>query len=153
MMTSVTECRCYCPINTGTGGCVASLLSLNEPEGLLIYTRGPSKARDRLFRLTHVHNALVLGGFLYFICRSSLLVYRNYQIINISGCIHSTCIHSYMSLFNRKFILKQPQTDEAPNFMYALLQLGTRQRSWLRHCATSRKIAGSIPDGVFGIFH
>jgi len=21
-------------------------------------------------------------------------------------------------------------------------------RSWLRHCATSRKIAGSIPDGV-----
>ena len=27
------------------------------------------------------------------------------------------------------------------------------QRSWLRHCATSRKVAGSIPDGVIGIFH
>jgi hypothetical protein len=26
-----------------------------------------------------------------------------------------------------------------------------RWRSWLRHCATSRKVAGSIPDGV-GIF-
>jgi len=26
-------------------------------------------------------------------------------------------------------------------------------RSWLRHCATSRKVAGSIPDGVTGIFH
>ena len=25
-------------------------------------------------------------------------------------------------------------------------------RSWLRHCATSRKVAGSIPDGVTGIF-
>ena len=24
---------------------------------------------------------------------------------------------------------------------------------WLRHCATSRKVAGSIPDGVIGIFH
>jgi hypothetical protein len=24
---------------------------------------------------------------------------------------------------------------------------------WLRHCATNRKIAGSIPDGVTGIFH
>ena len=24
---------------------------------------------------------------------------------------------------------------------------GTRWRSWLRHCATSRKVAGSIPDG------
>ena len=24
---------------------------------------------------------------------------------------------------------------------------------WLRHCATSRKVAGSISDGVIGIFH
>jgi hypothetical protein len=24
---------------------------------------------------------------------------------------------------------------------------------WLRHCTTSRKVAGSIPDGVTGIFH
>jgi hypothetical protein len=23
---------------------------------------------------------------------------------------------------------------------------------WLRHCATNRKVAGSIPDGVNGIF-
>ena len=30
---------------------------------------------------------------------------------------------------------------------------GPRWRSWLRHCATSQKVAGSIPDGVIGIFH
>ena len=30
---------------------------------------------------------------------------------------------------------------------------GTRYPSWLRHWATSRKVAGSIPDGVIGIFH
>jgi hypothetical protein len=24
---------------------------------------------------------------------------------------------------------------------------------WLRHCATNWKVAGSIPDGVIGIFH
>jgi hypothetical protein len=24
---------------------------------------------------------------------------------------------------------------------------------WLRYCATNRKVAGSIPDGVTGIFH
>ena len=30
---------------------------------------------------------------------------------------------------------------------------GTRWHSWLRHCITSRKVAGSIPDGVIGIFH
>jgi hypothetical protein len=29
---------------------------------------------------------------------------------------------------------------------------GARWRSWL-HCATSRKVAGSIPYGVIGIFH
>jgi hypothetical protein len=28
-----------------------------------------------------------------------------------------------------------------------------RWRSWSRHCATSRKVPGSIPDGVIGIFH
>jgi len=34
-------------------------------------------------------------------------------------------------------------------------RLGARcwWRSWLRHCATSRKVAGSIPDGVIRIFH
>ena len=29
----------------------------------------------------------------------------------------------------------------------------TRWRSWYRHCATSVKVTGSIPDGVIGIFH
>jgi hypothetical protein len=29
---------------------------------------------------------------------------------------------------------------------------GTRQRSWLRHYATSRKVAGSSPDEVVGLF-
>jgi hypothetical protein len=33
------------------------------------------------------------------------------------------------------------------------LKQDTRWRSWLRHRATSRKVAGLIPDGVIGIFH
>jgi len=28
----------------------------------------------------------------------------------------------------------------------------TRWCSWLRHCATSQKVAGSITDGVIGTF-
>ena len=28
-----------------------------------------------------------------------------------------------------------------------------RRRRWLRHCATSREFAGSVPDGFIGIFH
>ena len=38
-------------------------------------------------------------------------------------------------------------------FFPVLNLLGTAVRSWLRHCATSQKVAGSIPDGVIGIFH
>jgi hypothetical protein len=31
--------------------------------------------------------------------------------------------------------------------------LGTQWCSWLRHCATNLKVAGSIPHDVTGIFH
>jgi len=34
-----------------------------------------------------------------------------------------------------------------------LLLPGTAVAQWSRCCATSRKIAGSIPDGVIEIFH
>jgi len=30
---------------------------------------------------------------------------------------------------------------------------GTAVAQWLRCCATNRKVAGSIPDGVIGIFY
>ena len=30
---------------------------------------------------------------------------------------------------------------------------GMQWRIWLRQCATSWKVVGSIPDGVIGIFH
>jgi hypothetical protein len=30
---------------------------------------------------------------------------------------------------------------------------GTRQRSWLRHYATSQKVAGSIPDKIIAFFY
>jgi hypothetical protein len=29
---------------------------------------------------------------------------------------------------------------------------GTAVAQWLMYCATNRKVAGSIPDGVIGIF-
>ena len=31
--------------------------------------------------------------------------------------------------------------------------MGTAVAQWLRRCATNRKVTGSIPDGVIGIFH
>jgi len=29
---------------------------------------------------------------------------------------------------------------------------GAQGQSWLRHCATSHKVTGSIPDGITGMF-
>jgi len=41
------------------------------------------------------------------------------------------------------------------NFLISTRQhvLGTAVAQWLRCCATNRKVAGPIPDGVIGIFH
>ena len=39
------------------------------------------------------------------------------------------------------------------NLTYPLALLGTAVAQWLRWCATNRKVAGSIPAGVIGIFH
>ena len=36
---------------------------------------------------------------------------------------------------------------------YTFSKLGTAVAQWLRRCATNRKVAGSIPDGVIVIFH
>jgi len=46
---------------------------------------------------------------------------------------------------------KVPTTCNGLQYVWS--ERGTRWRSWLRHCATSRKVAVSIPDGVIGIFH
>jgi len=37
--------------------------------------------------------------------------------------------------------------------MVTLRELREQWRSWLRHCITNRKVAGSIHDGVTGNFH
>jgi hypothetical protein len=39
------------------------------------------------------------------------------------------------------------------SFLCLLNFLGHAVAQWLRHCATNRKVAGSIPDCVLGIFH
>ena len=54
-----------------------------------------------------------------------------------SNCLLKICINLFHT-----YIILQP-----------LMKWGPRWRSWLRHCATSQKVAGSIPDGVIGIFH
>jgi len=42
---------------------------------------------------------------------------------------------------------------DATVFLVCTRSWGTAVAQWLRCCATNRKVAGSIPDGVIGIFH
>ena len=37
--------------------------------------------------------------------------------------------------------------------MYVYMYMGTAVPQWLRCCATNRKVAGSIPDDIIGLFH
>ena len=56
----------------------------------------------------------------------------------------------------RSITLVDFQIDAQNSYLFiynTFIKRGTRWRIWLRHCATSRKVANSIPDGVVGIFH
>ena len=66
------------------------------------------------------------------------LVQNNVNTIICSNGGHASSYHRRFLNF-RQFVL----------FLFE----GTRWRSCLRHCATSRKVAGSIPSVVIGIFH
>ena len=47
-----------------------------------------------------------------------------------------------------------PCRDPGPHYLWSLRNTWCMWwRSWMRHCRTSRKVAGSIPDGVIGIIH
>ena len=64
--------------------------------------------------------------------------YKKYSRNKCSKCSDHSCSHSQKESLYQHFIRGCG---------------GTRWRSWLRHCVTSRKVASSIPDGVIGIFH
>jgi len=45
-------------------------------------------------------------------------------------------------------------TNTAKGFSYCpILEVGTAVAQCLSRCATNRKVTGSIPDGVIGIFY
>jgi hypothetical protein len=44
-------------------------------------------------------------------------------------------------------------TIPSPTLPSPFTYRGHAVAQWLRHCATNRKVTGSIPDGVIGIFH
>ena len=64
--------------------------------------------------------------------------------------IRSTKLHIQRQAFVRTLLLSCWPGWDVPSRPD---QQGTAVAQWLRCCATNRKVAGSIPDGVIGIFH
>jgi hypothetical protein len=69
-----------------------------------------------------------------------------FQIPGDQRTFFSVCVCMFGRLFVRQRIMQQ-------YVMVLYLVRGMWRRSLLMHCATSRKVAGSILDGVTGIFH
>jgi hypothetical protein len=82
--------------------------------------------------------------------------YRTYTDLQISAdqeyAISEYCFVSFLWYGITE---SQRLTTYTHNQLYSLLsvQCGVWWHSWLGPCATSRKFAGSIPDGVTGIFY
>ena len=66
----------------------------------------------------------------------------------ITGCIGRISISFANTICSEREVVSPP-------FFLSLLheEAGDRGRQWLRYCATNRKVAGSIPADVTGIFH
>jgi hypothetical protein len=76
------------------------------------------------------------------------------------GCKNMRTRHCYLTRTLLLVFLSTPRNSKRSvpfkswtKFLYLLYMLGTAVAQWLRCFCTNRKVAGSIPDGVIGIFH
>jgi len=78
-----------------------------------------------------------------------LLIFISIQLTNCIGSITSEILRA---LFFSDFDILCCKNVQTYWWVLEFVR-GTRWRSWLRHFTTNRRVAGSIPDGVTGIFH
>ena len=72
-------------------------------------------------------------------------------------CVRLTTLPPYCAVVmksgNLNFLEPSGPLQACNGTASPFLCLGTAVAQWLRRCATNRKVAGSIPAGVIGIFH
>jgi hypothetical protein len=81
------------------------------------------------------------------------MLYR--EIIAVCSEIHTKHINTLCEQ-NVEFVNVKPGGAYSNHCALKVIiswKRGTRWHNCLRHCAMSPKVAGSIPDGVIGIFH
>jgi hypothetical protein len=91
---------------------------------------------------------LVLFRSVHVICPNCVFVY---------SCIRGGFV-THFALFGlhpSKLNSTESETQEVPQILlcYFTIKQGTAVAQWLSCCATNRKVAGSIPASVIGIFH
>jgi len=59
--------------------------------------------------------------------------------------------HNKHKIFSINICVQEYRKYQCKEANYTL-EKGTQWHSWLRHCVTSQKVAGSIPDGALEFF-
>ena len=78
---------------------------------------------------------------------------QTYTYIHTNVHIHThTYKHTYTYIHTNVHIYIYTHTHIQTN-IHTHIHRGTRWGRWLKQCATSLKVVGSIPDGVIGIIH
>jgi hypothetical protein len=67
-----------------------------------------------------------------------------YEVTGFSGC-YAVWFGIQTTVFRRNIL---SNLQSSINIYCSTYVLGHAVAQWLRHCATNRKVAGSIPDGV-----
>jgi hypothetical protein len=73
-------------------------------------------------------------------------------LIQLYSWIWSLTSNSPHAYVHRRLRGRSASTHSSIYIFYLTIR-GTAVAQWLRYCATNRKVAGSIPDGVIGNFH
>jgi hypothetical protein len=96
---------------------------------------------------------------MHLFARLSLLVPESTMFCHLSCCWAAVEVHSSSLPIRTWAIFAMLLLWSGLSWLWLSFQVhsakfcSTRWHSWLRHCATRRKVASSIPDGVTGIFH
>ena len=93
----------------------------------------------------------------------------NVEFKTHNSVINTICMSSQFPTINTPYMATQlahlytkssefyntefPKQQKSKNYYHNYKHVGTAVAQWLRRCATNLKVAGSIPDGVIGIFH
>jgi hypothetical protein len=119
----------------------------------MIFLRSCNESHCLRSKDTHCYNKIEIHGYVHRIFWISML-----EVSISNRRPHSGSSHWGFRGFPRSFkaIIYIEHQIHSPQFLpkyFRINRCPTRWRSWLRYCATSQKVAGSIPDSIIRIFY